>query len=271
MFWILRRLTLMAACLALCCDADGVEIIAHRGASADAPENTMSAMKLAWEQGADAIELDLWLSKDGKIVVFHDSDTRRFDGGSNKIAALTWDELQKLDVGSWKSPKYGGERIPRLEPILAGVPKGRRSVLEIKCGPEILPELKRVLEASGRASNELAVITFNYETLKESKKLFPQIEHYYLFGYKKDPKTGRFPELEPLIAKCIEARADGLDLHYDWPINSEFVERLKRAGLQLIVWTVNDAAIARRMTKAGVAGITTDRPKWLREQLDAAE
>ena len=253
--------------LSLVANAAAVEIIAHRGASADAPENTLSAMKLAWEQGADAIELDLWLSKDDRLIVFHDADTKRFEKTPRKVSSLTLKEMQQLDVGAWKDPKYTGERVPRLQPILKTIPKGRRAVLEIKCGPEILPQLKRVLDRSGLGSNELAVITFNYETLKESKKVFPHLEHFYLYGYKKDPKTQQFPELGPVLEQCKTARADGLDLHYDWPITPEFVKKLKAEGLKLIVWTVNDAAVARRMVAAGVDGITTDKPQWLREQL----
>src|SRR5688500_10497757 len=130
--------------------AFSVEIIAHRGASSDAPENTLSAMKLAWEQNADAIELDLWLSKDGRLVVFHDADAKRIAGVPRKVADLTWAEVQQLDAGAWKSPRFTGERVPNLESILATVPKGGRAVLEIKCGPEIVPELKRVLDASQR-------------------------------------------------------------------------------------------------------------------------
>ena len=245
----------------------GLEIIAHRGASADAPENTLSAMKLGWEQGADAVELDLWLSKDGKLVVFHDADTKRFEKKARKVPTLTWDELQALDVGGWKGEKFKGERIPRLEPILATIPKGRRAVLEIKCGPEILPELKRVLRAAGKTKEELAIITFNYETLKESKKMFPEIEHLFLHGYKQDPGTKAFPELKPVIELCKLAKCEGLNLNYEWPIDAAFVKEVRAAGLKLYVWTVNDAAIAKRLVGLGIDGITTDRPAWLREQL----
>lgn len=244
-----------------------VEIIGHRGASADAPENTLTSMKLAWEQGADAIELDLWLSKDGKLIVFHDTTTKRFDGKTRKISDFTWAETQQLDVGEWKSAQFKGERIPTLESILKTIPKGRRAVLEIKCGPEILPEFSRVLRESGRAPEQLAIISFNFDALKESKKLLPKIDHYLLLDYKKNPKTGKFPELASSIARAKSAGFDGLDLQYQWPITKSFVAEVKSAGLKLVVWTVDDPVIARRLSDAGVDGITTNRPKWLREQL----
>ena len=246
------------------------EIIAHRGASYDAPENTQAAMKLAWEQEADAIETDMWLSRDGKIVVLHDADTKRLGGTTNRVAQQTWTELQKVDVGAWKDPRFAGERIPGIESILKTVPKGRRAILEIKCGAEILPELERVIGESGRTPEELAIISFKFPVLKESKKRFPRIGHYYLYSYKKDPETQRFPTLAPLIEDAKSAGLDGLDLHFDWPIDKAFVARVKEAGLKLLVWTINDPVVAGRMIEAGVDGLTTDRPGWLREQLKGA-
>jgi len=246
------------------------EIIAHRGASYDAPENTQAAMKLAWEQEADAIETDMWLSRDGKIVVLHDADTKRLGGTTNRVAQQTWTELQKVDVGAWKDPRFAGERIPGIESILKTVPKGRRAILEIKCGAEILPELERVIGESGRTPEELAIISFKFPVLKESKKRFPRIGHYYLYSYKKDPETQRFPTLAPLIEDAKSAGLDGLDLHFDWPIDKAFVARVKEAGLKLLVWTINDPVVAGGMIEAGVDGLTTDRPGWLREQLKGA-
>jgi len=244
-----------------------VEIIAHRGASFDAPENTLASMKLAWEQKADAVELDLWLSRDGEIIVFHDSDTKRFEQPARKIPSLTWRETQVLDVGNWKSPRFKGERIPTLESILATIPPGKRAVLEIKCGPEIVPELERVIRTSGRTPEQLAIISFNFDTLVESKKIFPAVPHLFLHDYKQDTTTGRFPELKSLIARTRAAQLDGLNLQFRWPITKEFVSEVKAAGLKMFVWTVNDPAVAKGLVDAGVDGITTDRPQWLREQL----
>jgi glycerophosphoryl diester phosphodiesterase len=244
-----------------------VEIIAHRGASFDAPENTLSAMKLAWEQNADAVELDLWLSRDGELIVFHDSDTKRFEPIARKIPSLTWRETQSLDVGSWKGAQFRNERIPTLESILATIPPGRRAVLELKCGPEIVPELQRVIAASGRSSSQLVIISFNFDALLESKKAFPGVPHLFLYDYKKEPSTGQLPKLQPLIARAKAARFEGLNLQFRWPINPGFVSEVKAAGLKLFVWTVDDAAVARQLADAGVDGITTNRPQWLREQL----
>ena len=257
----------VALWLAFASSVFAVEIIAHRGASFDAPENTLSAMKLAWEQKGDAIELDLWLSKDGRLVVFHDADAKRIAGVARKIADLTWAEVQHLDAGAWKNSQFKGERVPTLESILETIPKGRRAILEIKCGPEIVPELKRVIDASRRSPRELAIISFNFDSLKKSRETFPDLEHYFLHGYKRDSATGKFPELKPLIARAQAARFHGLNLHFDWPIDDKFVREVKAAGLKMLVWTVNEPSVAKRLVAAGVDAITTDRPGWLREQL----
>ncbi len=244
-----------------------VEIIAHRGASHDAPENSLTAMKLGWEQGADAVELDLWLSSDGKLVVFHDADTKRFSNQVRKIKELTLAEAQELDIGAFKDAKFKGERIPTLESILATVPAGKRIVLELKDGPQLIPEFVRVLKASGLPPGRMCVISFKEDTLRDSKNALPEVPHFFLKGYKADVKTGELPKLEPLLDLCRDAKFDGLNLHFDWPVTQEFTAKVKAQNLKLLIWTVDDAAVAKKLTAAGVDAITTNRPAWLREQL----
>src|SRR5262245_12288077 len=107
-------------------------IVAHRGASADAPENTVAAFKLGFEQGADYAETDLRLSKDGQIVLIHDDNTKRTAGLDKKVREQTLEELRRLDAGSFKGEKWKGEPIPTLEEGLATVPKGKGIFLELK-------------------------------------------------------------------------------------------------------------------------------------------
>src|SRR5262249_38764427 len=99
-----------------------MEIIAHRGASHDAPENTLAAMRLAWAQGADAIECDVHLARDGELVVVHDPDARRTTGVALEVARASVAELQQLDAGRWKDARFAGEKIPTLDEVLALVP-----------------------------------------------------------------------------------------------------------------------------------------------------
>ena len=240
-----------------------VEIIAHRGASHDAPENTLAAMQLAWDQGADAIEIDLHLSQDGQIVVMHDPDAKRTTGVPGRIAEQTWAALTKLDAGSWKAPRFSGEPIPTLESILATVGAGKRIFIEIKCGPEILPKLQEALASSKLPSERLVIIGFNLDTMTRAKRVFPDLKVFWLHSWKKDAPVA----IEELIAKARAAKLDGLNLHHDFPVSRDFARAVKETSLGLYVWTVDDPLVARRWIEAGVDGVTTNRPQWLRDEL----
>lgn len=242
-----------------------VEIVAHRGASWDAPENTVAAIKLAWEQNADASELDVFQSKDGKIVVIHDKDTKRVAGVAKKVVDQTLAELRLLDVGKWKGEKFAGEKMPILEEMLATVPAGKRLFIEVKCGPEIVPELDRVLKASKLKPEQTPIISFDAAVVAAMKKARPDLAAYWIVSMKA-AKGKEAPTAEALIAKAKAVHADGLDLSTE-TLDKVFADKVKTAGLKLFVWTVNDLALAQRMVEIGVDGITTDRPGWLREQL----
>ena len=244
-----------------------VDIIGHRGASFDAPENTLASFKLGYEQKADADELDIYLTRDGKVVVIHDPTTTRTGGVSNRVASTTFAELRRLDFGKWGEWKDKGfsERIPLLEEVLALVPEGKRLFIEIKCGPEVLPELARVLERAGKKPAQTVLIGFTYETMRQAKAKFPALQVYWLASASGKPK--RFPPVEELIQKATAAGLDGLDLEAGFPIDQHFVQKVHQAGLKIYTWTVDDPAGARKEAAAGVDGITTNRPGWLREQL----
>lgn len=245
-----------------------IEFIAHRGASHDAPENTIAAFKLGWEQQAEGVELDVYLSKDGKIVCCHDRNLKRTTGVDKKIDELTADELQKLDAGSWKSPKFAGEKLPLLADVLAIVPKGYKIFIEVKCGPEIVPELARVVAAAKLEESQTAVISFSIDVCAASKRALPALKTYWIVGMKRDAKTMTWNHTaDELIAAATKHKLDGLDLQACDFVDIHLSERVKKEGLELYVWTVNDPKLAQRMIDAGVNGITTDRPLWLRQEL----
>jgi glycerophosphoryl diester phosphodiesterase len=248
--------------------APPVEIIGHRGAAYDAPENTLAAVRTGWEQGADAVEFDIYLSKDGKIVVIHDQDSKRVAGVDKSVVEQTLDELRKLDVGKWKGPKFAGERIPILTEILKTVPTSKRVFIEVKCGQEIVPELKRALAAAKLKPEQTAVISFSADVVAAVKKERPELKAYWLVSLgtpEKRPK--KLPTPDEVVAKARRINADGLDLSADPVLTPQYVKAATAARLPVYVWTVNDPALARQMIEAGVVGITTDRPGWLREQL----
>ena len=263
---LLVALALLAASASL--SAGDVEIIAHRGASHDAPENTLASINLAWKQDADAVEIDIYLSKDGHIVLMHDKDTERTGCRDELVVEQTLAELRQLDVGIWKSEKYKGERIPVLSQVLPTIPEGGKLYIEIKTESEILPRLKKEIDASGIDHEKLAIICFDYATITNANKMFPNIDCYWLSSFKKDKETGEYrPCLRQLIEKAKAADVDGLDLEAEPFIDADYVQSIKDAGLGIYVWTVDDPEIAKRLAGAGVDGITTDRPGFLKAEL----
>jgi glycerophosphoryl diester phosphodiesterase len=244
----------------------GVDIIAHRGASHDAPENTVAALRLGYEQGADAGECDIHLTKDGRIVVIHDADTARVSGHKQPVAAQTLAELRTRDTGQWGKWKGSAfaEKVPELSEVLALVPAGKRLFIETKVGVEVLPELERVIRASGLNAAQLPLITFDLEVARAAKQRLPAHEVCWIVGY---PSEGSAPAIEDLISRAKAAGLDGLDLNFRYPIDAGFVQKVRAAGLKLYTWTVDDPAVARAEAVAGVNGITTNRPGWLRQQL----
>ena len=241
-----------------------VEIVAHRGASYLAPENTMASVMLGWEKGAD-VEVDVHLSKDNRIVAIHDGSTKRTAGIDLKISETTSDELRELDVGRFKADEFAGEQIPFLADIVKTIPAKRKLYVEIKCGKEILPFLHQLILESGRMS-QIVIIGFNLETVTASKELI-DVSTYWLKGTARDKETKQWiPHDAKLVQTVKDKGLDGLDVHYAG-VTEEFVHAVKAAGQKLYVWTVDDPDEAMRLVKLGVDGITTNRPAWLRDQL----
>lgn len=262
---MLQALLSLLVFTAVLAAAPKVEIVAHRGASHDAPENTLASLKLAWEQKADSSEFDVYLSKDGQIVVIHDADTKRTAGLDKKVVDQTVEELRRLDAGKWKGARFAGEKIPTLTEMLAAVPNGKKVFVEVKCGPEIVPELNRVLKSSGLKPEQTPVISFNAKVVAAVKKIRPDLPAYWIVSLNR--KGQKPPTADELIAKSKEIVADGLDLSAVDLLDKPFSAKIKAAGLKLYVWTVDDLVVARRMVEIGADGITTNRPGWLREKL----
>jgi glycerophosphoryl diester phosphodiesterase len=238
-----------------------VEIIAHRGASYDAPENTLAAVRLAWEQGADAVEVDVHLSRDNRVVVIHDADTKRIAGIKRIVRNLTLAELQKLDCGRWKSEKFQGERLATLEDVIGTIPAGNRMLVEIKSGPEIVPHFPAV-------PTNVAPISFDLETIAQMKRARPDLECYWVVAWRRDWKRGGWlPKPATMIEQALANNLDALDVGANGPLTAAFVKKVHAAGLRVFVWTVDSSAKAKQLRTAGVDGIATNRPGWMRERL----
>jgi len=234
------------------------EIIGHRGASYLAPENTVASALLAWKHGADAVEVDIYLTSDNKVVCLHDKSTKRTTGEDHMVNETSSEVLRRLDAGSFKSPEYKGEKIPFLEEVIKTIPAGKELVVELKCGPEVLPFLKPAIEGN-RANKKYTFICFDINTITETKKIFPNDPCYWL--------CSNTNLLEKTISSIPERKLEGISLSYNI-IDENVMKMASGLNLAVYTWTVDDPEVAKRLIALGVKGITTNRPGWLREEIE---
>ena len=248
-----------------------LELIAHRGASADAPENTLAAVELAWRQGADAVEADFRLTRDGHVVASHDDSLLRLAGVDLRIAEHTLAELRRCDVGRWKSEQWAGQGLPTLDELLAVTPPRGRFYVEVKCGAEIAEPLVAAVRQSKVAEEQLVMICFSAPLLAELHRVLPGSATYLVVEFLRDPHSGVwYPEADERLDAAVGHGLTGLDLMAARAADPKLLERIRAAGLDLCVWTVDEPAEAARLIELGVRRITTNRPGWLRQQLRGA-
>lgn len=253
--------TIFSTILALLCFSSfGQSIfIAHRGASHLAPENTIASAKLAWELGADAVECDIYRTKDNRVMVIHDKSTRRTSNGKKSLDIEKSPSilLRDLDVGIWKGDEFKGTKIPFLYELLETIPEGKTLYVELKGGAEVIPALKRNFEKYGKL-DQVIFIAFNFKTIEKIHKFFPDNKCYWLSS----TKIG----LEKKMGEAAAIGLTGVDLKHSL-IDADLMKLAKSLNLDVQTWTVDDSAEAKRLTKLGVTGITTNRPKWLKEEM----
>lgn len=241
-------------------------IIAHRGASFDAPENTLAAFGLALDQDADGLEGDFRLTRDGQVVCVHDATTGRTAGVDLVCSESTLEQLRQLDAGAWKGTSWGPQHIPTLEEVLAITPPGKRLHLEIKCGPEILPAIGRTLRAAHRPPADVALMSFDEAVIAEAKQQLPELATYWLVAFDDEQSLERpAPSAQTIVETARRLRADGVGCQDHAAFDPAFAAALRQAGLELHVWTVNDAPAVRRYVALGARSLTTDRPGIIRD------
>jgi glycerophosphoryl diester phosphodiesterase len=247
---------------------DYIPLIAHRGESFDAPENTLAAINLAWERGALAVEVDVHLTADNQICVIHDKTTERTAGKRMVIKGSVMAQLKKFDAGLWKGEKWRGEPIPTLTEVLKTVPANGKLVVEIKSSSKILDKLKQEIELSGLRKEQVEIIAFSLSTIAAAKKLMPEhkmlwlieLLHPYIHSVLgKNPKS---------LIKYVKARAlDGVNVGDCKYFTHRYISELKQAQLDVYTWTVNNPQRAKQLLDFGVDWVTTDRPSWMRGML----
>lgn len=249
----------------------GPLIIAHRGASFDAPENTIAAFEEAWKQGADGIEADFRLTSDGRVVCIHDNTTKRCGDQNLAVGKSTLDQLRHVDVGSWKHARYKAERIPTLEEVLSHVPQDKRIFVELKDGKQIVEPTRKAILDSGIKPSQVMIISFHADVIVSCRETMPNIQASWLTSCKvKDGKL--IPSEAELVQKLRSIDANGVGVKADRSfLNRSFVESMHEHGLHLNCWTVNSENDARRFSEAGVDSITTDKPGPIIAALKKAE
>ena len=233
---------------------DSVEIISHRGAAGKAPENTMAAIKQAIKDGTDWVEIDVQETKDGEVVVIHDSDFMKISNVPTKVWEGTLNELRLIDIGSWFDPKFSAQRLPTLEEVLLEA-KGKVKVLiELKYYGHDEQLEQRVIDVVEKAgmSQSIALMSLKAEGVKKVRALRPEWT------------TGLL--LSKAIGDISKMEVDFLAINMGM-MKPNFVKRAHKAGKKVYIWTANDPVSMTSMISLGVDGIITDEPAMVHNVL----
>jgi glycerophosphoryl diester phosphodiesterase len=241
-------------------DDDNFVIIAHRGASAYYPENTMAAFEGAVEMGAEMIELDVQMSKDGIPVVFHDAKLDNHSNGKGVISNYTLKELKKLDAGSWFNPRFSDQRIPTLKEVLKFASGNIALNIEIKT-EAVTNQLREGIEEKcfqlvNQYNMEDYVLfsSFDYRAISHFKKLDPTIPAALVYNNQSNRK------LPHQLVK--EYKADAFNCSYR-QLKRKWIADLRNHNIPNFIYTVDKISKMRKLIAAGVTGIFTNKPDVL--------
>ncbi|WP_296975171.1 glycerophosphodiester phosphodiesterase family protein [Thermobacillus sp. ZCTH02-B1] len=231
-------------------------IVAHRGASKYAPENTMAAFRLAREMGADYIELDVRMTRDGRLIVLHDETVDRTTDGTGRADRMTFGEILDLDAGGWFSAAFRGERVPSLEEVLDGFAGAIGLILELKqpsAYPGIEHRLAGMLAERGlnRPDSGLIIQSFDTRSLRRMRDLVPDVPIAVLV------RPGRRVTTQNLAA--YRTYADAVSLPFSLA-RKPVIDRIRAHGLAVLVWDVRGERQLDRLLAYGVDGILTNDP-----------
>jgi len=234
-------------------------VIAHRGASAEAPENTIAAFELAVLHDADGIALAVHLSSDDQPVVIHDFTLERTTDGVGRVRDHTVRELKRLDAGGWRGARFQGQRIQTLQEVFERFRERTRFWIEVRGDfdrPRDLEErLVSTIEIYDVIERAL-VVASDHKALDRIRILNPEVQLGLLLA--EPPGEGSLPSPTTTRAVCPDGRR----------VTEEQLRAIRQAGLDCYVWTVNEPAQMDRLVGSGVSGIVTDLPRLLRGRLD---
>ncbi|MBI3289737.1 MAG: glycerophosphodiester phosphodiesterase [Elusimicrobia bacterium] len=229
-------------------------VIAHRGASGHAPENTLAAFRLALEMGAKAIELDVHQTLDHELVVAHDDDLKRCGRDRRRLKSLHWEEASAIDVGSWFDKRFSSERLPRLEDVYALLPPSVELHVEIKHGSSVYPGIEeRVVDLIHKrgALERTLVSSFDHEALYSVRSLDEKVRIGYLLG---------LTTLKTAFVEMKDIAAESLNLSVRQTL-ARTAKAARDRGYKILVYTVNTPMERDRLSKLGVDGIFCNYPE----------
>ncbi len=243
-----------------------IKVIAHRGASAYAPENTISAFKKAFELGVDILEIDVHQTNDRELVVLHDGTVNRTTNGKGKVKNISFEELRKLDAGSWFSNDFIGEKIPSLREVFEITPDSIILLIEIKKGSKTYPGVeKRVVQLikEYKFENRVILKSFDDKTLQELKNLAPEIPRLKVF-------VGQISFLNIVVdytlnfGNVLDDDVQYIQAHW-FGVTKCFIAKAHKKGYKVYVWDVNNEKRMKELILMGVDGIETDYPDLLKK------
>ncbi|WP_018933187.1 glycerophosphodiester phosphodiesterase [Gracilibacillus lacisalsi] len=233
--------------------------VAHRGASAHAPENTMAAFHKGVEMKSDYIEIDVQMTADEELVIIHDTTVNRTTNGTGAVGDLTLEEIRALDAGSWFSEEFAGEKIPTFEEVLDAF-RGKVGILIELKSPELYPGMEeKVADAlkernMDHAKNKKIIIqSFNHGSMELSKELLPEIPHGVLAGLSWAGVTDEQLEAFTTYADYFNPNQN--------IVTPTLVDRVHETGMQIMPYTSRSQEQADRLFNLGVDGIITDYPE----------
>ncbi len=248
-----------------------IDIVAHRGASYAAPENTIPSFELAFRESADFIEGDFWLTKDNEIVCIHDSDTKRVSKEKIKlkVRSSTLSELKSVDFGTRKDDQFKGVKIPTLQEVLDIIPKDKGIYIEIKDDRKIFVDrLKEILNQAKIQKEKIRIIAFNPNTVRIAKDILPEIKTYWLFGwYFSKKKCLKSLAQRRLMQTLKTLNCDGINVNAAPYIDEKLVKSLRENNLDFCAYDVDKVEDAIKLINLGIDSITTNSPLMIREEI----
>ncbi len=246
-------------------------VFGHRGASHDAPENTLAAFHEAWRQAADGVEGDFHLTLDQQVVCIHDETTGRTGGRDLVVAESTLSDLRQLEFGAWKDQRFRGERLPLVQDVVKTVPLHRWLILELKTGPEIVGPLVDALQRSHANLEKVLIIAFDENTIAQLKHLQPSLKAHWLTDYRWDEDRKHWlPTVDEIVNTIQRCGADGLGSENRTEIvTRQFIDQLQTAGIhEFHIWTVDRPEDALYYRQLGAFGVTSNCPGLIRQYLN---